>query len=65
MLNLLLGTFYTIIILIVPVSIIGWISNIIQVIGIDNISDSTLGIVKLIGIFVPPLGAVLGVVGWF
>ena len=52
-------------ILLFVVGFIGWIANIIQVIGMDNIFNSTLGIVKLVGILVAPVGAILGVVGIF
>lgn len=52
-------------VVIIPVGVIGWISNIVQVIGIDNVTSSTEGLVKLIGIPVAPLGAVLGIMGWF
>jgi len=49
--------------------IAGWISNIVQVImmaqeaGWDEVS--IMLVLKVIGIFAAPLGAILGIVGWF
>ena len=38
----------------------GWIMNIVKLVGADFIWASGMSIGRLIGIFVPPLGAVLG-----
>lgn len=44
---------------------IGWVANIFQVATTDNLELSGITIIKVIGIFVPPLGAVMGWVGFF
>lgn len=41
---------------------IGWIMNILDLIGMTNVLDTGIGILRVIGIFVPPLGAFMG---WF
>lgn len=42
------------------VAIIGWIMNIITIFHADSVLDSGVGILRIVGIFVPPLGAILG-----
>lgn len=44
--------------------VIGWIINIIKIIGIATTdpTPTTMFILRIVGIFLPPLG---GVVGWF
>jgi hypothetical protein len=37
----------------------GWVSNIVKLVGMDAIATG-MGIARIAGIFVPPLGAVLG-----
>jgi hypothetical protein len=65
MLKLITGIFYTLLILIIPAMAVGWVSNIVQIINIDNLELTTIVIVKFIGIIMVPLGAVMGVIGWF
>ncbi len=43
--------------------IIGWIMNIVQVVQLASEPFSTLLAVKLVGILVAPLGAILGWIG--
>jgi len=43
----------------------GWVSNIVQLINMDSILNSSLGIVKLVCVFIAPVGSVLGMIGWF
>lgn len=38
----------------------GWVMNIISLVGMDGVLESGLGIARIVGIFVAPLGAVLG-----
>lgn len=38
----------------------GWIMNIVKLIGSDFIWSSGMSIARLVGIFVAPLGAILG-----
>ena len=44
---------------------IGWIGNIVQIAIADNFELSGVMILKIVGIFAPPLGAVMGWVGLF
>lgn len=46
--------------LIVIAAAIGWVMNIITLIGIINDPITGIFIMRVVGIFVPPLGAVLG-----
>ncbi len=39
-------------------SSIGWVSNIIKILALDSFSGEL--VVRSIGVFVPPLGAILG-----
>ena len=44
----------------------GWITNIINIIGIESVSAiGGYEILEIIGIFVAPLGGVLGIISWF
>lgn len=47
--------------------IVGWVMNIIQVVGIAIADDpmTTLGIVKIVGIVLGPIGCILGWVHFF
>ncbi len=45
--------------------IAGWVSNIVQIAMTTPFDLSFLTVIKLIGIFIPPLGAVIGLVGFF
>lgn len=38
----------------------GWVANIVKLVGMDMGSLSGMVIVRVAGIFVPPLGAVMG-----
>lgn len=44
---------------------IGWVANIIQIATADPFVFSGLMITKIIGIFLAPLGAILGIIGFF
>ena len=44
----------------------GWISNIVQLVGAGPLGSwGGVEILKVIGIFLAPLGSVMGVIGWF
>lgn len=45
---------------IVPAAIWGWVWNIVKLVGMSMDVISGLLIVRVVGIFVPPLGAVVG-----
>ena len=47
---------------VVIAGIIGWVFNIINICSIDNLEWSGPVILQIVGIFVAPLGAVLGYV---
>ncbi|MCP3684033.1 MAG: hypothetical protein GY861_15230 [bacterium] len=64
-LNAIAVMFSSFVILLIPAGIAGYVSNIVQLIGMESILDSTIGIMKLVGCFLPPIGAVLGMVGSF
>jgi len=49
-----------IIILLFFAGLYGWIMNIVSIINSDLIPLTTLLVVRVIGIFIPPIGAVLG-----
>lgn len=38
----------------------GWIMNIVSLAGMDAVLSTGMGILRIVGIFVAPLGAVLG-----
>lgn len=40
----------------------GWVLNIMTLVAMDSVLDTGVGVVRLIGIFIAPLGAVMG---WF
>lgn len=44
---------------------VGWVANVIQIAITSNFELSGITIIKVIGIFVPPLGSVMGWVGFF
>jgi hypothetical protein len=48
--------------IIVVVGACGWVANIVKLIGMDMEPLTPLLIVRAIGIFIPPLGAVMGFV---
>ncbi len=39
----------------------GWVLNIVQLFGFDSVTP--MFIVKIVGVFVAPIGAILGIVG--
>ena len=41
-------------------SLVGWVWNIVKMTGMDFAAETAMFIVRAIGIFVAPLGAVLG-----
>lgn len=43
----------------------GWIGNVVQLAGADWATITGLLVLKAIGVFVAPLGAVLGWIGFF
>lgn len=55
--------FFTTYWIVVVLGIIGWILNIAQIVGMSSVNG--LMIVKIIGAFLAPLGAVMGWVGVF
>jgi prepilin-type N-terminal cleavage/methylation domain-containing protein len=50
------------VVLLVVVGLGGWIANIVKLVGMDFGSISGMLVVRAIGIFVAPLGAVMGFV---
>jgi hypothetical protein len=42
---------------------IGWIANVVQIVHLAGGPVTTLFIVKIVGVFAPPLGAIMGWVG--
>ena len=44
---------------------LGWLFNICQLIEMESIADTGLGVFKAIGVFIAPVGSVLGWVGLF
>ena len=46
--------------LVVILCIIGWVMNIIKIVGTELVPITTIFVIRVVGIFVPPLGAVLG-----
>ena len=57
-------TYVTIIVL----GIAGWITNIINVVGFigtEMITWTGYQVLEIVGIFVPPLGGILGIISWF
>ena len=55
--ELLMALFFFVI---VPAAVIGWIWNIVKLVGMTLDPITGMLIVRVIGIFVPPLGAVVG-----
>lgn len=51
--------FYLFILLLTPAAIIGWVSNIVALFNLDAFSGEI--ILRVVGIFLAPLGAILGV----
>jgi len=49
---------------IVLAGIYGWIMNIIELVGFESLVFSGKIIVAVIGIFVPPIGAIMGLFVW-
>lgn len=43
----------------------GWVANIVQIVGMIYDPLSTMLVLKIVGIFVVPLGSILGIVGVF
>jgi hypothetical protein len=46
-------------------AVIGWVANVWQVIdlAINHVAISTYFIIKCVGLFLPPLGAIMGWIG--
>lgn len=42
------------------VGIGGWIANIVKLVGMDQVLTTGMGIARIVGIFIAPLGSVLG-----
>ena len=40
--------------------IIGWVMNIVKIVETELVPMTTIFVIRVVGIFVPPLGAVLG-----
>ena len=51
-----------IVILLWVVAAIGWIANIVKLVGIADEPISGMFIIRVVGIFVAPLGVVLGII---
>ena len=48
--------------LVVVLGIVGWIMNLVQVISLGSVELTVLYVLKIVGIFIPFLGAILGYV---
>lgn len=55
----------TLILLVLLVILPGWVANVVQLAGADWSTITGLLILKAIGVFVAPLGVVLGWIGMF
>lgn len=53
------------IILLWVAAVVGWIMNIVQLVGMINSPITTLFILKVVGIFAAPFGSVMGWIGLF
>lgn len=47
------------------IATVGWVLNIIQLIPMLKLSLTGLSVLKIIGIFIAPVGVILGFVGFF
>lgn len=56
---------YFVAILLVIIVLTGWIANICQIVSALHDPLTALTIFKVIGVFVAPLGVVLGYIGFF
>lgn len=45
--------------------IIGWVANIVQLVGMASDPITAMFVLKCVGVFFAPLGSVLGMVGFF
>lgn len=43
-------------------SAVGYVMNIVHLVGMDHVFQTGLGITRFVGLFVPPLGVFMG---WF
>lgn len=57
LIELLMGVF---LLVIVPAAAIGWVWNIVKLVGMTLDPITGLLIVRVVGIFIPPLGAIVG-----
>ena len=46
------------------VGLVGWISNIVQIVGLESLTTG-VAIVKILGVIVVPLGVIMGLIGLF
>jgi hypothetical protein len=51
------GLFY---LLIIAVGVVGWIWNIVKIVGAVSDPITTMFIIRCVGVFLAPLGAILG-----
>lgn len=54
------GGFLLFVIGIVLVGAVGWVRNIIALVGMESFEPLGMFVVRIIGIFIAPLGAILG-----
>ena len=47
------------------IGIVGWVANIVQVVSMWSPDVTAMLVLKIVGIFVAPLGSVLGIIGMF
>jgi len=47
------------------IGIIGWVANIVQIVSIWSPDITAMLVLKIVGIFIAPLGSVLGIIGMF
>lgn len=56
-------TTYSITALVFIAVIIGYIINIFEIVALDVVTTGE-GIIRIVGIFIPPLGAIMGLFVW-
>jgi hypothetical protein len=59
--------FFTTYVIIGIITLIGWIANLVQLVNGPSVlkDPSNVTIVKVIGVPVPPIGVIMGIIGLF
>ena len=45
--------------------VVGWIANLVQIVGMVSDPITALFLLKCVGLFMAPIGSVLGIIGMF